>query len=150
MVSIGCVTVVSLLAATGVVAFRLQSGQRDAHPAAGALRFVSEHARSGEVYLIPPGLQEFRLATGAPALVDRKSIPYLDVDVIEWSERIRLAGWFYREYPGEVDCALLDDPAEGYGVTHIVLDEALLDLTCPQFREVYRDSRYAVHALIRP
>ena len=34
--------------------------------------------------MIPVGLQRFRLHTGAPIFVDVKSIPYKDVDVIEW------------------------------------------------------------------
>jgi hypothetical protein len=90
------------------------------------------------------------MATGMPALVDRKSIPYLDVEVVEWSERLRLVDWVYRDHPADVNCALLDQLAERYGVTHIVLDEDLLDLACPQSREVYRDSHYAVHELIVP
>jgi hypothetical protein len=150
IVSIGCVTAVFLLAAAGMVGFLLQRAERSADPAAGMIRFVGEHTHSGEVYLIPAALQEFRLATGAPALVDRKSIPYLDVDVIEWSDRMRLAGWFYRELPAEVDCSLLDTLSDRYGVTHVVLDEALLNLTCARFHEVYRDAHYAVHALASP
>jgi hypothetical protein len=150
MVSIACVAIALLLAAAGVVAFRVQRAERDAHPASGVFHFIREHARSGEVYLIPAALQEFRLATGAPALVDRKSIPYLDTDVVEWSERMHLVDFVYREEPDDVNCALLDQLAERYGVTHIVLDEDLLDLACPQSREVYRDSHYAVHALTAP
>jgi hypothetical protein len=150
IVVIACVAVLALGPAAGVVAFQLQRAERDGHPAAGVFRFVREHAQSGEVYLIPASLQEFRLATGAPALVDRKAIPYLDVDVLEWSERLRLVDWFYREESANVNCALLDRLADQYGVTHIVLDEDLLDLTCPQSREVYRDSHYAVHALTGP
>ncbi len=69
-----------------------------------------------------------RLATGAPALVDRKSIPYLDTDVVEWSDRLRLVDWFYREEPEGVSCAQIDTLAEQYGVTHLVPDEDLLDL----------------------
>lgn len=150
LLSIVCTAILVLGAAAGVVAFRLQSTQRDAHPAAAMFRFVREHARPGEVYLIPASLQEFRLATGAPALVDRKTIPYLDTDVVEWNDRLRLADWFYREEPEDVNCALIDRLAEQYGVTHLVLDEDLLDLACPQSREVYRDSHYAVHALSGP
>jgi hypothetical protein len=144
------VITVFVLTTAGTVGFLLQRAERSVNLAAGMICFVSEHTHSGEVYLIPTGLQEFRLATGAPALVDRKSIPYLDVDVIEWSDRMRIAGWFYRDLPGEVDCSLLDTLAEGYGVTHVVLNEALLNLPCAQFHEVYRDSHYAVHALTGP
>jgi hypothetical protein len=110
-----------------VTGFVLQEGERSADPAANMMRFVREQARPGDTYLIPAGLQEFRLATGAPALVDFKSIPYLDVDVLEWSERLRLVDRFYRERPANVNCALLDDLAAQYGVTHAVLDEDLLN-----------------------
>jgi hypothetical protein len=150
IVSMGSAVAVLLLAAAGIAGALLQHAERSVDPAAAMMRFVSGHAHSGELYLIPAALQDFRLATGAPALVDRKSIPYLDVDILEWSNRMRLAGWFYRDHPGEVSCALLDRLAEGYGVTSVVLDEDLLDLACPQSREVYRDSHYAVHALTGP
>jgi hypothetical protein len=68
--------------------------------------------------------------------------------VIEWRERLRLVDWVYREHPADVNCALLDEIATRYGVTHVVLDEDLLDLRCPQSREVYRDTHYAVQALV--
>jgi hypothetical protein len=55
LLSIVCAAILVLGAAAGVVAFRLQSTQRDAHPAAAMFRFVREHARPGEVYLIPTG-----------------------------------------------------------------------------------------------
>ena len=150
MISIASVAAIVLLAAAGIAGFVLQRNERSADPAAAMLRFVEEHTRSGDVYLIPAALQEFRLATGAPALIDFKSIPYLDVDVLEWNERLRLVDWFYREHPADVDCALLDELAQRYGVTRVVLDEDLLDLTCPQSREIYRDAHYAVHALASP
>ncbi len=41
--------------------------------------------------LIPVELQRFRLPTGAPLYVDFKSIPYADIDVLEWSQRISKA-----------------------------------------------------------
>jgi len=150
MVSIGCLVIMILLATAGVAGFFLQCAERAADPANPMYTFVRGHARPGEIYSIPTGLQEFRLATGAPALVDRKSIPYRDEDVIEWGERMRLAGWFYRDNPGDVDCSLLDRMSEEYGVTHVVLNEPLLSLTCAQFREVYRDAHYAVEALVAP
>jgi len=149
-VLVASVAIIGLLAAAGVASFVLQEGQRSVDPAADMMRFVREQARPGDTYLIPAGLQEFRLATGAPALVEFKSIPYLDVDVLEWSERLRLVDWFYREHPAGVNCGLLDEVAVQYGVTHVILDADLLDLACPQSREVYRDASYAVHVLALP
>ena len=139
-----------LLAAAGVAGFVIQDGGWLARSGGGDDALRARTGTPGDIYLIPAGLQEFRLATGAPVLVDFKSIPYRDIDVLDWSERLRLVDWFYREHPADVDCALLDELAQRYGVTHVVLDEDLLDLTCPQSREVYRDAHYAVHTLALP
>lgn len=140
-------TVIGLLAAAGVLAFVLLRSQQAADPARGVMTYVKAHAATGEVYLVPARLQEFRLATGAPILVDFKSIPYRDVDVIEWSERLRLVDFVYREEPQDVSCALFDQAARRYGVTHVVLDDDLLDLDCPQLRIVYADDRFALGML---
>jgi len=143
-------TGILLLAVAGVVAFEVLRSQQTADPARGVMTYVKAHAASGEVYLVPARLQQFRLATGAPIVVDFKSIPYRDADVLEWNERLRLVDFVYREEPHDVDCALLDQAAQRYGVTHIVLDEDLLDLDCPQFRIVYADDRFALGALTPP
>ncbi len=58
------------------------------------LREVRARLELGQVYLIPPKLLEFRLATGAPALVDFKAIPYRDVDVLEWRRRLQFCRQF--------------------------------------------------------
>jgi hypothetical protein len=143
-------TVIVLLAAAGVLAFVLLRSQQAADPAGGVMTYVKAHAARGEVYLVPARLQEFRLATGAPILVDFKSIPYRDVDVLEWRERLRLVDFVYREEPQNVSCAQLDRAAQRYGVTHVVLDEDLLDLDCPQLRLVYADDRFALGVLTPP
>ena len=144
---IGSLLIIGLLAIAGVVAFLVQRSAQSADPASEVLRYVQAHARPGEVYLIPAKLQEFRLATGAPVFVDFKSIPYRDVDVLEWRERLRLVDWFYREEPAQVDCSLLEELAQRYGVTHAVLDQDLLDLSCPQLDLLYRDAHYALGIL---
>ncbi|HYT91183.1 MAG TPA: DUF6798 domain-containing protein, partial [Gemmataceae bacterium] len=46
--------------------------------------------RKTDKAIIPIGLQRFRLYTGTPIFVDFKSIPYEDIEVIEWFERIRI------------------------------------------------------------
>src|SRR5262249_38857192 len=38
---------------------------------------------------IPVDFQSFRLTTGATVFVDFKSIPYADVEVIEWHRRMK-------------------------------------------------------------
>lgn len=143
-------TVIVLLAAAGVLAFALLRSQQAANPARGVMAYVKAHAATGDVYLVPARLQEFRLATGAPIVVDFKSIPYRDVDVLEWRDRLRLVDFVYREEPLDVNCALLDDAAQRYDATHVVLDQDLLDLTCPQLLQVFRDDFYALAELGTP
>jgi hypothetical protein len=115
------------------------------------LQFVAATRAPGDLYLIPPRLQEFRLAAGAPAFVDFKSIPYLDREVLEWYQRARLAGWFYRDHLEDVDCGLLTTLRDEHGVTHVVLDQNLLSLSCPAFGErLHADASFAVVRLLTP
>jgi hypothetical protein len=132
------------LAAAGVASFKIETDRLQADPAQPMLAYVRHVAAPGEVYLIPPGLQSFRLGTGAPAFVDFKSIPYRAVDVVAWSDRMQLETWVYRDRPEYVDCSLLPRLQREYGVTDVVLDQDLLGLSCPSLRERYRDSSYAV------
>jgi len=132
------------------LAFGLLRSQQAADPAGGVRTYVKAPAAPGEVYLVPARLQEFRLATGAPIVVDFKAIPYRAVDVLQWSERLRLVDFVSGEEPHDVDCALLDEAAQRYGVTHVVLDEDPLDLDCPQLRIAYANDRFALGVLTPP
>lgn len=136
--------IVAACAVAGVVGFALEVQQQRQDPARSMFAFVEKTRDPGQVYLIPPRLQDFRLATGAPALVDFKSIPYRDVEVLEWYERLRLSQWFFRDRVEDVDCGLLDRMTADYGVTHAVLDRDLLGLACPVLSPVYRDESYLV------
>jgi len=138
-----------LLTLAGVARFVLDVREMRADPAAPLMAYIRETRAPGQVYLIPPDLQQFRLQAGAPAFVDLKSIPYLDVEVVEWFTRMRIEGWIYRDRPEEVDCTLFDRLREEYGVTHAVLDRDLFALSCPALgTPTYADGAYAIHALI--
>src|SRR5262249_51994585 len=55
-------------------------------------------SRSGtEGGTISYDLQRFRLFTGAPIFIDFKAIPYKDVEVLRWRERLRENERFYRQ-----------------------------------------------------
>ena len=137
----------ALSVVSGLAWSALQFAQQQADPARRALAFVESQREPGQVYLIPPRLQDFRLVTGAPAMVDFKSIPYRGDQVLEWYDRLRLAELIYRDRVEEVNCERLADAAREYGVTHILLDDDLLGLDCPGLRRLYADSPYAVAAL---
>ena len=109
------------------------------------MEYVTAHKSPDDTYLVPTKMEDFRLITGAPIFIDFKSVPYRDTDVLEWFERVRMAGWFYRGRVEDVNCDLLHRFRDEYTVTHVVLDEDLLGLSCPGLgEEMFRDEHYAV------
>jgi hypothetical protein len=95
--------------------------------------------------LIAVDLQQFRLFTGAPLYVDFKSIPYRDVEVLEWYRRIRqVEDWYKLPNWGSE----MRDELVRAGVTH-VLATADRDLSGPALEQVYADDIYRVYR-VRP
>lgn len=138
----------ALLALAGLADFVLGYRRQAADPARPMMAHVAATRAPGQVYLIPPRMQDFRLATGAPAVVDFKSIPYRDVEVLAWYGRLQVAQWFYRDRAEEVDCDLLPRAAAEFGATHVVLPAHLRGLACPALGPpLYDDGAYSLHPL---
>ncbi len=68
--------------------------------------------------LIAVDFQSFRLDTGAAIVVDFKSIPYKDVDVLEWRQRMSDCEWLYKQPDWNVPDARAK--LKEYGVTHVI------------------------------
>ncbi len=83
-------------------------------------RLVTAQLRPGDLYLVPPLLEEFRLDTGAPVYVDYKSHPYEDREVLEWRRRLREVTRVYARR--SLDCARLERTARAAGITHVVVE----------------------------
>ena len=129
---------------SGLIWMSIQSLQQQIVPERALYDFVRAESASGQVYAVPPKQLDFRLATGAPILADFKSIPYRRGEVITWHDRVRLLDWFYRD---EIDCGLMANFIEEYGVTHLVLGPEQLGQSCPEMQERYNDAYYAVYEL---
>ncbi len=69
--------------------------------------------------VIPPDLQRFRLATGVPIYIDFKSIPYKDVEVVEWHQRVLFAAEAQKRI-ARGDGKVVDD-LRARGITHVVV-----------------------------
>src|SRR5262249_53688153 len=96
--------------------------------------------------LIPIGLQRFRLHAGAPIYVDFKSIPYKDVEVIEWRERLDRAAAVCRHLrEGRLNEAV--EELRRMKVTHLVwpAGQALLD---SRLKQTYEDQAYRVYRVL--
>jgi hypothetical protein len=137
-------------AGAGLLRFQLAVAASRQRPAEGLYAYVFIHRGAGEVYLIPPDMQDFRLATGMPAYVDFKSIPYRPEDVIEWAQRIHVTDLVYRDRADEVSCKRIDAAQRTGGVTHVVLSQAQFGADCGPWKQLYRDSEYTVYALPSP
>lgn len=106
--------------------------------------FVRKTKRNEDVYLIPPGMEQFRLQTGVPVVADFKSHPIKDREVIEWYERETDAEEFYRG--NGKSSSLLNKIRKTCNITHIVMP-AGLELKGPGIRKVYGDMSFTVFHL---
>ena len=89
-------------------------------------------------------MEDFRLVTGAPIFVDCKSIPYRDVDVLEWYQRFSLTDLFYQN----ADCSKLPALCER-GITHVVLPVDF-PVQCPSLLKLYQNDSYGLFSLGPP
>jgi hypothetical protein len=100
---------------------------------------LEEKKRDARV--IPVGLQRFRLHARAPIFVDFKSIPYKDVDVVEWHRRMLLA----QSLQGKLGSAEGLEEARALGVTHVVRHAASPPL---EAELVHEDGAYRVYRIV--
>lgn len=130
-----------VFALSGVVIAAQGFAARRTSPSLPMMTFVAGSRAPGDLALIPTDLEDFRLSTGVPVVVDFKSIPYRDVEVLEWYGRLLAVNRFYE---GPSDCTALHDLARRYGVTFVVL-ESRVSMTCPPWRDIFQDRAYTVY-----
>lgn len=110
-----------------------------------SVSFTPPPTRGKNGNLIAVDLQRFRLFTGAPIFVDFKSVPYKDVEVLAWWDRLQSAGRWY-------DQLEQDDVRTEWarrGITHVVTT-ARHELAGPGVERIYEDEFYRLYRLNRP
>jgi hypothetical protein len=110
------------------------------------MHYVKESKSSGEIYLVPVELEDFRLYTGAPTFVTFKSGPYKDVEYLEWYRRLVGASEFYRA-EDEIACDILKKLERDYNLTHVVVKGQQPGVRCEKLSAVYKDERYRVYKI---
>jgi hypothetical protein len=138
---------IGALLAIGVIRFQIESLRLQADPALPMENYVAAHKSSGDIYMIPSKMENFRLLTGAPILADFDSIPYRDADVMNWYERMQYMSWFYNASKGSNPCKMLTDIAARYGVTNVVVERDNAFTVCKSLPVVYQDATYRIYAL---
>jgi hypothetical protein len=117
--------------------------------------YVHDIKQPGELYMIPPkesDLNDFRLYTGVPILINWKSHPYKDTDLLEWYQRVETAQAFYdaENSDQETACQLLEEIEREYGVTHVVVKRKDAVLNCPFVSPTYNETKFTIFAIERP
>ena len=109
-------------------------------------RFVTSTYQPGNLYLIPTDMELFRLAAKVPILVDYQSNPYKDTDVVEWFNRVEIANSFYSA-SGKTACNILDNIADKYRITHVVLKSQSSIPDCGVLHAIYKDTDFAIYTV---
>lgn len=109
------------------------------------VEYVSRTARPGELYLVPPDLQTFRLAAHVPIFIDWKSIPYQNNQIMEWFHRNQLARDLY-DNPNSA-CTALEKLAAQYAVTHVILGKKSSIAGCMNLDGLARDSNLELYKI---
>ncbi|CAA0124744.1 Uncharacterised protein [BD1-7 clade bacterium] len=114
------------------------------------INYAKETRKAGMKYLIPPRIGDFnpfRLNSGIPIVINWKSHPYLDTEVIEWYKRYQDVASYYKN---PQNCDHLNALKNEYGVTHAVLvnkQEKSWSACLQGEPPLYRNKRYTVVAL---
>lgn len=109
--------------------------------------FVRAKGDPAGTYLIPLGLQGFRLDAGVGVFADSKSHPYRADEIVEWFDRTKLAFEFYYAGSPEAGAVALYRIHREEPISYVVVDadkQGRLDTTT--LRLVYEDADYAIFA----
>ena len=110
------------------------------------MEYVKENKQPGETYLIPIAsgkFVDFRIVTGAPILINLKSHPYKDIEVIEWHDRLLMAQQFY-DNSGIAKCEALQNLIDKYRISHVIVknDDSF---ECSGVEKTYIDNLYQIY-----
>jgi hypothetical protein len=113
---------------------------RDVGRGSVSLTFTAPPPVPGRINVIPVDLQRFRLATGAAAYVDFKSIPYADSEVLEWFRRMNKAEAWYEAGDWR------HDELAREGITHVIVPA---DRPRPpgRFKLQFEDANYLLYRI---
>jgi hypothetical protein len=113
------------------------------------MRWIRDHRPPGAMYVIPTrdvDFDRFRLVTGAPIVINWKTHPYRDVELLEWQKRLEAVERFYDAASAQTACAELHGLAAEYDVSHAVVAarDPLSPKQCPGIFEEHNDRAFRV------
>jgi hypothetical protein len=119
---------------------KLTAGRRGA----ASLSFTRPPQRDKQGEVISVDLQRFRLFTGAPIYIDFKSIPYKDVEVLEWRDRVVWNQRMYEER--DWDMPGIEAELVSRHITHVVTTSDR-DVHRAAWTLLYEDKNYRLYRI---
>jgi len=118
------------------------------------MSYVEQTVSKDDLFMIPPRLfllEQFRLRTGAPIIINWKSHPYGDEEVLEWYERNRSLSSFYEADSQSMAVSALREIRKKYHPTHVLIVNTaeMLNLTLKAIEStpVYVNDVYTLYQL---
>ena len=121
---------------------RYRPGAEPAH-----IAYMRATGDAETLYLTSPHDMNIRLQSGLPQLISWKTHPYKDVEVLEWYRRYQLAERVFRG--AAIDCTVLAEAIEGYGVTHLLIDDPVRAATCGEATPIFEGETARIYRLTR-
>lgn len=116
---------------------------KQARPGAASGDFKPPRSEKEGIRRIAFGPQRFRLCTGVPIFVDVKSIPYKDIEVIEWRRRLDENDRIYTAMSSPASSPERDFLAF-QGITHVIT-RADQTVVWPELVKIYEDRYFRIY-----
>jgi hypothetical protein len=137
--------------AIGVGAWRQVDRVRayDASPPMAAMRWIRANDGGIQTFVVPTRdvrFDRFRLVTGQPIVINWKTHPYRDVELLEWRRRVEAVDALYDARSASEACDVLERLVAAYDVSRAVVEEThpLATGTCPAVTIAFRAEGFAV------
>jgi len=116
------------------------------------IRWIQAHSERPELYLVPAhdsDFDRFRLETGQPIVINWKTHPYKDIELIEWSQRLQEVDRFYSAGSADEACSQLGRLRDRYRASAVVyaVTHPIADHHCPLIEESGRAGGYVIARL---
>jgi len=146
---IGCTLIALAAVALGISRTAQRWSEYAAAESMPPIRWIQDHDERPELYLVPvrdSDFDRFRLETGQPILVNWKTHPYKDVELLEWHQRLQEAERFYSAGSAREACEQLARLSERYDVSVVVyaISHPIASRDCAVVKEAGRAGEYAV------
>jgi hypothetical protein len=134
---------IAMVVLIGAIRFYLDNNRKLSAVENKMMAYAAATHTPEDIYFVPKKMQDFRLATGSPVYIEFKSIPYRDIDVLEWYDRIQNLERFYKKK----DCRIVYELLENGDATRVVIPIEDSAPKCERLLPIYQDDYYGIFKL---